>query len=313
MKRGNILVIRGGAIGDFILTLPVFAALRAHFPNAHLEVLGYPHIAQLALAGGFVDAVRPIESRGLASFFVPNGPLPDELVRFFAGFDIVLSYLYDPDRVLQDNVLRCSPAQFIPGPPRPDETGGVHATQSLLRPLERLAIFDADPIPRLTVAGAAPAADRSQWLAIHPGSGSELKNWPEPSWVALLRLLADRTDRHLLIVGGEAEADRVQRLSRLWPADRLAVALNVPLVELARRLAQVEVFLGHDSGITHLAAALGLRGLALWGDTRSEVWAPLSDRWRILRGPSGLRRLTVEPVAEALLDLLAPDKRSESL
>jgi len=66
VSAGKILVVRGGAIGDFILTLPVFAALREHFPNAHLEVLGYAHIASLAKAGGLVDAVRSIEAGPLA-------------------------------------------------------------------------------------------------------------------------------------------------------------------------------------------------------------------------------------------------------
>ena len=67
--QGKILVIRGGAIGDFVLTLPAIAALRRQFPAAHLEVLGYPHIAQLALAGGLVNRVQSIEAGALAGFF----------------------------------------------------------------------------------------------------------------------------------------------------------------------------------------------------------------------------------------------------
>jgi len=73
MSKGKILVIRGGAIGDFILTLPAIAALRQQFPLAHLEVLGYPHIVQLAQAGGLVDRVQAIEARALAGFFARNG------------------------------------------------------------------------------------------------------------------------------------------------------------------------------------------------------------------------------------------------
>jgi hypothetical protein len=67
--EGRILVIRGGAIGDFILTLPAIAALRRQFPAAHLEVLGYPHIAQLALAGGLANrALWPAFSRAAVSY-----------------------------------------------------------------------------------------------------------------------------------------------------------------------------------------------------------------------------------------------------
>src|SRR5436309_13632505 len=119
---GKILVIRGGAIGDFILTLPVLTALRRQFPQAHIEVLGYGHIAQLALVGGLADEVRSIEPRPLAGFFARGGELAPGLQEYFAAFAIVLSYLYDPDQVFQANVARCSRAQFIAGPHRPEES-----------------------------------------------------------------------------------------------------------------------------------------------------------------------------------------------
>src|SRR5271157_4348168 len=118
--RGKILVIRGGAIGDFILTLPALAALRQQFPEAFLEVLGYPHIVQLALTAGLVDCARSIDARPLASFFARNGDLAEEMRDYFSEFDLILSYLYDPDDIFRTNVGRCSPAQFIAGPHRPD-------------------------------------------------------------------------------------------------------------------------------------------------------------------------------------------------
>ena len=88
--RGKILIIRGGAIGDFILTLPAIAALRRQFPEAHLEVLGYPHIAQLAAAGGLVDRVQSIEARALAGFFARRGILAEDLADYFSEFDIIV-------------------------------------------------------------------------------------------------------------------------------------------------------------------------------------------------------------------------------
>src|SRR6266478_5149851 len=154
-SSGNILVIRGGAIGDFILTLPAIAALRQQFPRARLEVMGYPHIVQLAQAGGLADRVQAIEARGLAGFFARHGELEEDLVDYFSDFDIIVSYLYDPDEIFQSNVRRCTTAQFIAGPHRPDEDAGIHATKVYLKPLEQLAIFDADPVPRLRVGQAS--------------------------------------------------------------------------------------------------------------------------------------------------------------
>ena len=90
--HASILVIRGGAIGDFILTLPVLAALRRQFPEARLEVLGYPHIAQLALAAGLADDLRSIEAAALAGFFARGGILDPALQDYFARFAIIISY-----------------------------------------------------------------------------------------------------------------------------------------------------------------------------------------------------------------------------
>jgi ADP-heptose:LPS heptosyltransferase len=310
-SRGSILVIRGGAIGDFVLTLPVLAALRRAFPETHLALLGYPHIASLALAGGLVDELRPIEARGLSSFFCDQGALAGDFADFFADFNVIISYLFDPDAIFQRNVARCSRATFVQGPHRPAEADGLHATEVLLRPLEKLAIFDADPTPRLTLPPAGqpggnptPPVPARRRLAVHPGSGSERKNWPEAHWHELLTRAKTRPDLDLLLIGGEAETQRLERLAPLWPADRLELACCLPLPDLAVRLARADAFIGHDSGITHLAAALGLRGLVLWGGTSAAVWRPRSERLRLLLAPDGLAALAPGEVHAALRDLL---------
>lgn len=306
VPRGRILVIRGGAIGDFILTLPALAALRRQFPEAHLEVLGYPHIAQLALAGGLVDRLQPIEARALAAFFAAGGELAEDMRDYFSEFDLILSYLYDPDEIFRNNVARVSPAQFIVGPHRPDETVGEHAARVFLWPLERLAIFDADSVPRLSIAPAEVAeAAGSVLLAAHPGSGSERKNWPEQKWRDLLLRWLEPPAHRLLLVGGEAEGTRIERLATGLPAERVARAQHLPLAELAARLAGCRAFVGHDSGITHLAAALGLPCVVLWGETREDIWRPQGENIRILREPLGVRALPVERVLREVGTLLA--------
>jgi heptosyltransferase III len=259
----KILVIRGGALGDFILTLPVFAALRLRFPKHWLEILGYPSVASLAVAAGLADDVSALESPRFTGFFVPNGSRSAEVAAWLSGFELIISYLYDPGDIFRSNVARCSSARFIAGPHRPDETLAVHAAELLLRPLQALGIRDADPRPRLPLPAPPPAPPR---LALHPGSGSERKNWPEAKWTELLKLLAAQSACDFLLIGGEAEGDRCDRLAAVVPAGRAQVAQNLPLLELARRMQACSAYIGHDSGITHLSAALDLPGLVLWGE-----------------------------------------------
>ncbi len=301
---GKILVIRGGAIGDFILTLPAIAALRRQFPAAHLEVLGYPHIISLAVAGGLVDRAQSIEARALANFFGRNAELADNLVDYFSEFDLIVSYLYDPDGIFRSNIARCSPAQFIAGPHRPDERGEDHATKVFLKPLERLAIFDADPIPRLSLnrepATVTSSPSPAGQVALHPGSGSERKNWPEARWADLLGHIINATPFQILLVGGEAEGERLQRLSAALPPIRFRVAQSLPLVELASQMQHSAAFIGHDSGISHLASALGLSGLILWNDSAEAVWRPPSPKVSLLRNPLGISYLSVSDVVRWL-------------
>lgn len=327
MRR--ILVIRGGAIGDFILTLPVLGALRARFPGASLRLVGQPRTAPLAVAEGLIDQWRSIESPELVPLFNPHTRCPDRLRPDFAGVDLVVSYMADHDGVVLANLRAWTGAPCLTGPPRPDETLGQHATEAFLEPVRSLGTGLLDPVPRLNPLrwgmgdGLSPAWDakgsaaaaragaerlgfdrRTTWLAIHPGSGSPRKNWPESAWANLLRRLGQQPDWHLLLVGGEAETGRLQRLASCWPSGRVEIAERWPLVEVARRMACCDAFAGHDSGITHLAAALGLPGVVLWGESSLRVWRPCCSLLKVMEAGTGLALLPADGVASELEKVL---------
>lgn len=308
-----ILVVRGGAIGDFILTLPVLQALRQHLPKAEVHVLGYPRIAELARAGGHATEVHSVESREMAMLFARGVDPSPRLATFFQRFAIIISYLYDPDGIFAANIGKCCKAQFHQGPHRPEGDGETHAVDVLLEPLQRLAIFDPDPIPSLPLLRAdatRPASGRQPdasdfCLAVHPGSGGTIKNWPVPQWGDLLGKLSRECPWRLLLIGGEAESETLKVLATRWPSDRLEVCANRPLPELARRMAGCDFFLGHDSGITHMAAAVGLPGLALWGPTNPRVWRPRSARFDLLEAGGHLESLDAAEVLDRVRDGVA--------
>ncbi len=186
----RILIIRGGAIGDFILTLPAINLLREAFPHAHLEILGYKHIIALAEERFYAHATRSIEYGPMAGFFIPDAKLAPDLIEYFGSFQQIVSYLFDPDGIFEDNMRRCGVKNFIPVSPKLDDSG--HAASQLAQPLQDLALFLEDPAATIYPS----AADRefaasffagleSRIIAIHPGSGSETKNWPVKNWRAL--------------------------------------------------------------------------------------------------------------------------------
>lgn len=279
----RILVIRGGAIGDFILTLPAIKLLRDSFPAAHLEILGYQHIAALAEMSGYADATRSIEYAGLSTFFSRDGVLAPDLISYFSSFQQVVSYLFDPDEIFATNLRRAGVRDFIAGSPR--ITGEEQAARQLARPLERLALYLDNPAP-VILPNEPRKVDRAL-VAIHPGSGSEAKNWPLERFVELARALLEPDEkRWLLLVGGEADEERVTQLAAVLPNDRMKAIKNLPLTKLASVLQNCALFIGHDSGISHLAAAVGTPCLLLFGPTDPAVWAPANPKVRVLRAPS---------------------------
>jgi ADP-heptose:LPS heptosyltransferase len=301
----KILVIRGGALGDFILTFPVLTALQRKFPGASVELLADKRFASLAIAGGLAQHAFPLDSPALAGFFAPDGSRPTVMVDYFAKFDLIVSYLFDPDCTFESNIAACSSAKFIVGTHLPDDSAGVHATEILLRPLVNLGIPGVDSTPRLKLREPS-LMPGTEWLALHPGSGSELKNWPEPKWKELLQILSRETSWNFMLIGGEAEGLRCERLASMLPPKRICLAVNSPLVELARQMDLCTAFVGHDSGITHLAAAVGLPGLALWGPSSEIVWHPKSKKISLLRDPRGLAHLQVETVCKTIIASFPP-------
>jgi heptosyltransferase-2 len=295
------LVVRGGALGDFLLTLPVLHALRTCAPASRLEVLAYPGIASLARTSGLVDHVRSIEYGPLAGFFTRGATLDPELQKCFGSFDLVVSYLYDPDGIFAENLRTSGVKRLVEGPSR--VTGTSHAIDQLAAPLATLGIPLAGRSTRLAVASAA---ETRTTLALHPGSGSPAKNWPTNCWHELAeRLLEAQPEIRIAIVGGEADAAALQSMRSLTAIARVSFWENLPLETLASRLAGSALYAGHDTGISHLAAAAGTPCLLLFGPTDPGVWAPPHDHVRVLRAPAGkLEELSVSTVVSALRPML---------
>ena len=302
MKR--ILVIRGGAIGDFVLTLPAIKLLRDRLPRARIEILGYTHIAALAEKRFYADAICSIESGALATFFAEDATLYGELIEYFSSFDLIVSYLFDPDKIFATNLTRCRIKRLIAGPSK--LTDHEHAAHQLARPLEQMNLYLENQAAILYPTEEDRAFARNflrnaghSVIALHPGSGSETKNWPIENW----KKLGDHvfsTGRELLVASGEADEDRVQFLQSAWKGKRARFAKHLTLPRLAALFENL-IFVGHDSGISQIAAGVNARCILLFGPTNPAIWAPANENVSVLRASDGnLRSLSVKKVIEAI-------------
>jgi heptosyltransferase-3 len=321
----KILFIRGGALGDFIVTLPTLRLLRQQWPDAHIEVLGHPRLSEIALNRYYLNAIRSVNHGPLSAFFTPRAVLDPDCMDYIGSFDLVLSYFYDPDGLFLLNLERCKPGRILVHSPRGPEDFGRPAARHFAAMVEPLglalaqdAASDLFPSPedaaaaRAFVTGLKP---ETRLVAIHPGSGSEKKNWPVESWAELgRRLTVAAPDIALLLIEGEADAEPVQFLVEAWKDLPHLRARWLPLPILAALLGRAAVFLGHDSGITHLAAAArrDLPVIALFGPTDPTVWSPPRPDVQVLKGVSALKELSVDAVFQAAVSILERKSSAEA-
>jgi heptosyltransferase-2 len=313
----NILFIRGGALGDLVLTLPTLRLLRERWPDAHIEILGHPHLAEIAVGRYYLSAARSVNHGPLTTFFMPRAVLDPAWMEYIGDFDLVLSYFYDPDGLFRHNLERCQPGEILTHPPRVPEgfaRPAAHHFAGILEPLGLALGADAAsevfPTPD-DIAGARAflqGLDRAaQLIAVHPGSGSETKNWPREKWAQLGPRLAQAIPGAVfLLIEGESDAEAAEFVAAAWKELPHLRARLLPLPILAALLREARLFLGHDSGVTHLAAAArkDLPIVALFGPTDPVVWAPPRPGVRVLRGTPTTANLTVDEVAEAAVAAL---------
>lgn len=291
----RILVLRGGALGDLILSLPVLSALRSEMRPSHLELWAtYPH-AELARPN-LADSVTDLNSVTILPLLVRGDDFPRSLIERFAMVDLAVSYLFDPDQVICRRLGKAGVRKIVPGPHGvADELN--HAVFQLAAPLRQLGVRLVDPVPKLL---AEDQGSRLQRVAIHPGSGSAQKNWPIERWVNLASEI-EKLPAELIVVTGEADKWVTAAFLGKYRSPQMKVCDSLPPLILAAELRRCRLFVGHDSGVTHLAAAVGTPTVALFGPTDPAIWRPLGGHVTVVRSPSRtMQGIQFEEVLQAV-------------
>jgi ADP-heptose:LPS heptosyltransferase len=292
----KILVLRGGALGDLILTLPALQALRKRFPEAMIRLAGAFPQADLA-ASGIVDEVENVNGASYAPLFGNEAQL-DALRPTFATTDLAINYLSDPDQKVERNLLSLGIRRIVAGPHRPiEKEGAAHASIQLFAPLRTLGMELTEFEPLLNWGSVDRVAGR---IALHIGSGSSVKNWPLDRWSQLITEIEPRATA-IHVVAGEADKSRLEFVKRSIRSAKVHYVENAPLRQLAELLATCERFAGHDSGVSHLAGAVGISTVALFGPTDPQIWAPRGRDATVIQSPDRrMESITVESVVRAL-------------
>jgi heptosyltransferase III len=253
------LVVHPGALGDVLQAVPALRAL------APVTFVGQPRLGRLLVALGVVERAQSFDGFGLEALFV-EGPVPPALADALRGATRVVSWFGARDATYPARLRALVPGAIV-APPVPDEDTPVwrHLHASIAGPAPGPPHLDPLRPP------AAPAFRPA--LVVHPGSGGDWKRWPPEQFAAVIEGLRGGPD--VLVHQGPADAEAAARLlARLGPG--AAVLREPELPELAAILGAARAYLGGDSGVSHLAAAVGAPSVVLFPPATRRRWAPWS-------------------------------------
>ena len=278
----NILVIRPGAIGDALLTFPTLNALRAKYAAKRITFVSNASVLPLARSWKLADEVSDFEQTQWSELFSTTGIRNSALRELLASTDMAICWLNDPDHLVESNLRQTGVKKIIVAAGRPPGNSFAHVAEYLASTVKIPAKQVRAWHPTLP---GAPKAGKT--IAIHPGSGSERKNWPITSYAEIIKNLWQEK-YEVLLLAGPAEEQKLAYIQRhLAPPPGLYRTLvNAPLLEIAQQLQQCRGYLGNDSGITHLAAMLGVPTVAIFGPgSRTSNWEPLGKHVGIIQQP----------------------------
>ncbi len=292
----SFLVIHQGALGDFILALPALESVRKAFPHAKSAIMGYPRILELVEKRFYAEEIFSIDQKGMATFFVREGTLDFTLFEFFKRFDLIIVFGRDGEGAVVGNLRKIFQAQIISINSFPPWNGNLHVTDHLLKQFSLLGFPSSDLNPRLHLnesdrdwardfwkkKGVSPEG-RSKVIILHPGSGSKKKVWSLDRFVKLARTLQDHSGSKILVILGPAEGPEVQRAFEGAKLSGFVMAKGLTLLQLGSVMEGCWFYVGNDSGVSHMAAALGLPTIVIFGPTDQRVWAPKGKKTFVVR------------------------------
>lgn len=292
----SLLVIHQGALGDFILALPALESLRKAYPHAKFVMMGYPRILELVKKRFYADDIFSIDQSGMATFFVRDGPLNLTLSQFFSRFDLVIIFGKEEEGPIVLNLKKVCKGEVLQINSFPLWDEKIHLMDHLLKQFSQKGIPISKSNPRLYLndsdrrwatdfwKGKGVASEqRSKVILLHPGSGNRKKVWPVERFLSLARILQDQSHAKILIILGPAEGPIVQRTFEGIGSHPFIFAKGLTLLQLASVMEGGWFFVGNDSGITHMAAALGVPTLAIFGPTDQRVWSPRGEKTHVIR------------------------------
>ena len=283
LNKKNLLIIHQGALGDFITTFPALHLLRRQYRS--IDAVCQKKLGTLAGYLEIIDSHFPLESAAAATLY--SETVHPELQRIIGSYHSII--LFSFSKILEDAIQRLTRENIYRIAPRPEPQKKIHVAAHLITGLKAAGLFPNSMAPdrpkRLSTERGqrGPGYDASG-IILHPGSGSPRKNWSLSNYIRLAGMLK-AAGRQPMFICGPAEQEMVPILTDSgYPVREMD-----DLIALAEYLQRSGGFIGNDSGVSHLAAYLGIPTVAVFGPSDPDRWRPIGRTVSIVQAGSDCR------------------------
>lgn len=302
----RILVIRRGAIGDTVVTLPALEILRRSYPDSYIEVIGNPNHWEIAKGRYYVDYVLRDDASPISGLYLKDGKIGRDVSNYFSSFDLIIAYISDPEGTVSDNLRKTGVRRILVYLPFP-KGDDLHAADYTALVLREIGLHVTPPLyPKIHLSGEdldfataflSSHAEYKPLVAIHPRTFG-IKAWPIERFINIGKWIEDTELGKTIWITGEAEEESIDLIKSHFPSSQI-LHLH-PLPRVAAVLSLSQLYLGCDTGISHLAAAVGTPVLSLFGPTNPNVWGPRGKRVWIIKADH-MSKIKEDKVKETIL------------
>ncbi len=304
-KTQSGVILQPGAIGDCVLTLPLAEFMKESLALDTIDIIGRSEYIGILPGRTCIDKAVSMDTMELHRLFTDDRTFSlsdnDPLIRTFENYDWIITFLGGPDSSFEKNLIftaYCThSADVMTLQMKPAAEHSSHLTQFYIKQFVDqchipLTYNQPQPSKRLIKAGKTDIKRGRQLLktldiagpekpvVIQPGSGGKHKCWHLDNFLAVAKKLSAKGINVVFLLG-PAELDRLSNTA-VKGIDKVAKCLkNPPLVDVLGLLRCSAGYIGNDSGITHLAAALGIKTIVVFGPTDPALYGPIGPQVKV--------------------------------
>lgn len=309
----NLLGFRLGGLGDLLVVFPSIYLLRRKLSPCSISLVCRKEYGMLLRETGVVDEVIPEDDRSLGPFFSDALNFEKEIKEYLQKFDLIIGWMQKKSALNIVQPWISSKGKIVRlfvydnHSQEPISKYFFRKTKEWIKDEDkkslkyseflRLPLSLTQKQEGIKLLENQSSSRKEKIVVVHPGSGSREKCWPLAHFLTIAQRLHQRNIKGVMVTGMAEEWVEEEMKKSALPKNWVWLQ-NPPLLKLAGLLSKVSFYLGNDSGITHLAAACGTEGLALFRKDLEASWKPYG-RMTTISGQS-LVKIELETVWEAL-------------